>query len=298
MEFPALDQRQGADPTWADTMDTLRAPRPRDQKFWEWRRSSPIRPVVFEDPGVLDDEVVQLHLEQRVVQRLLGRFMAQGFVLHDISRACLAQTTDAIPRVILLGRLSLYGPGAARLHEELIPVTARWTNPKIRKGALSPYAKDSETKTLALLEEALAQKSSWSPPAQVLDQLQAAAPRDVQELLDHLQARGAEYARDAEKKLRARGEAEARAMRQILETQKTHIAQTAVRYEKDDQRGLFPELEEERRQLEDNKRYWSKRLAMLDQELKTEPERVAEVYQVKAQRVEPVGLVYLWPVTG
>ncbi len=50
-EFPALDRRQGADPTWAETMDTLRAPRRRDQKPWEWRRESPIRPVVFHDTG-------------------------------------------------------------------------------------------------------------------------------------------------------------------------------------------------------------------------------------------------------
>ena len=35
-------------------------------------------------------------------------------------------------------RLCLYGPGAARLHEELVPVTARWTDPKVRKGLLSP----------------------------------------------------------------------------------------------------------------------------------------------------------------
>jgi superfamily II DNA/RNA helicase len=74
--FPALDQ--GSDPTWAETMDTLREPRKRDETIWEWRRNSPIRPVVFEDPGVVTDEVVQLHLEQRVVQRLLSRFSAQG----------------------------------------------------------------------------------------------------------------------------------------------------------------------------------------------------------------------------
>src|ERR1019366_217649 len=70
--FPALDQRSGADPSWAETMDSLRVPRPRDQKFWEWRRTSPIRPVVFEDPGIVTEEVVQMHLEQRVVQRLLS----------------------------------------------------------------------------------------------------------------------------------------------------------------------------------------------------------------------------------
>ena len=86
-------------------------PRKRDQKPWEWRRESPIRPVVFEDTGTMDEEVVHLHLEHRVVQRLLGRFIAQGFVHHDLSRACLAQTTDAIPRVILLGDFASMAPG-------------------------------------------------------------------------------------------------------------------------------------------------------------------------------------------
>ena len=89
--FPVLDQRVGADPTWTDTLDTLRVPRRRDQKPWEWRSQSPIRPVVFEDSGTMEEDVVHLHLEHRVVQRLLGRFTAQGFVHHDLSRACLAQ---------------------------------------------------------------------------------------------------------------------------------------------------------------------------------------------------------------
>jgi len=61
--FPALDQRCGADPTWADTMDTLRVPRRRDEKPWEWHGTSPVRPVIFEDPGVIDDATVHLHLE-------------------------------------------------------------------------------------------------------------------------------------------------------------------------------------------------------------------------------------------
>ena len=39
----------------------------------------------------------------RVAQRLLSRFRSQGFIHHDLSRACLAQATDSIPRVILLG---------------------------------------------------------------------------------------------------------------------------------------------------------------------------------------------------
>ena len=300
--FPAIEQQEGADPTWADTMDTLRAPKPRDQKFWEWRRTSPIRPVVFEDTGKMDEEVVHLHLEQRVVQRLLGRFIAQGFVHHDLSRACLAQTSDAIPRVILLGRLCLYGAGAARLHEELIPVTARWADPKIRKGKLNPYARDAESRTMDLLEEAILLKGGRPITDAVLKQLQTCAARDVQELVPHLTARGQEYAQDAEKKLRDRGEAEAKAMREILETQQKHIAETAAKYEKGDSRVRylpgFPENEDELRQLEANKRYWVKRLASLQRELQTEPDRIRELYQVKAKRIEPVGLVYLWPITG
>ncbi len=297
--FPPLDQRPGADPSWADTMDSLRAPQPRDQKFWEWRRTSPIRPVVFQDPGVVTEEVVQLHLEQRVVQRLLGRFTAQGFVYHDLSRACLAQSSDPIPRVILVGRLALYGPGAARLHEELVPVTARWIDTMVRKGPLAPYGREAESRTLALLDEALLPAGARPIPHPVVRQLQAAAPRDIQELLPRLEARCAEYIQDAKLRLEKRAEAEAKAMLEILETQKKHLGETVARYERPEAQLRFQEFnEEERRQLEANHRYWGKRLIDLDKELRTEPDRIRNLYEVRAQRIEPIGLVYLWPVTG
>lgn len=298
--FPALDQREGADPTWVETMDSLRVPRKRDQKPWEWRRVSPIRPVVFEDAGRMDEEVVHLHLEQRVVQRLLGRFTAQGFLHYDLSRACFAQSSDAIRRVVLLGRLSLYGPGAARLHEEIIPVTARWVEPEIRKDPLSPYAREAETRTLGLLEKALLDVQHGISDS-VVGHLQASAARDVRDLLPFLETRGQEFIRDAEQRLTERGEAEAKAMREILETQKKHIQATYTKHEKMDDRQLrlnYGEELEELRQLELNKRYWAKRLDSIETELQTEPERIRGLYQVKARRIEPVGLVYLWPVTG
>ena len=55
---------------------------------------------------------------------------------------------------------------------------------------------------------------------------------------------------------------------------------------------------EELRQLELNKRYRAKRLESIGSELNTEPERIRDLYKLKADRIEPVGLVYLWPVTG
>lgn len=301
LRFPAIDERSGADPTWAETMDTLRVPRKRDEKLWDWRRQSPIRPVVFEDTGMVGDDVVHLHLEQRVVQRLLGRFSAQGFVHHDLSRACFAQATDSIPRVVLLGRLALYGNGAARLHEELIPVTARWIDPNIRKGPLSPYAKDAEAKTMNLLDDSLLNAAGIKLTPEVVAQLQEAAAKDIQELLPHLQTRGEEYAADAEKKLAARGVAESNAMREILSTQRKHISDTMARLSKLNPNQLrldFGDEEDELLQLDANKRYWAKRLDELKEELKTEPDRIASIYEVQAKRIEPVGLVYLWPVTG
>ena len=55
-EVPPLDRRAATDPSWTRTLDSLRTPRKREQKIGEWRKTAPIRPVVFKDRGVLSDE--------------------------------------------------------------------------------------------------------------------------------------------------------------------------------------------------------------------------------------------------
>ena len=210
------------------TLDTLRTPRERDQKFWEWRRQSTIRPIVFDDPGSLTEDVVHLHLEHPVVKRRLGRFIAQGFVLDDLSRACFAQSSDSIPRVVLLGRLCLYGVGAARLHEEIITVTARWIEPERRKGTpLSPYARDGEATTMRQLEEALS-KGIQPKNDLIFKKLQAAGPQDVAELLPHLEKRGELLAEESSKKLTERGRDESEKMLVILQTQQMRRSSSTV----------------------------------------------------------------------
>ena len=49
---------------------------------------------------------------------------------------------------------------------------------------------------------------------------------------------------------------------------------------------------------EADRRHWEGRLTRLERELRDEPRRLRDSYEVRAQRVEPVGLVYLWPVSG
>ncbi len=292
--FPPLDRRAQADASWTGTLDTLRPPRRADQKVADWRREAPIRPVVFEDAGVVTEDTVHLHLEQRVAQRLLARFRAQGFVHHDLSRACLAQVGDAIPRVVLLGRLSLYGSGAERLHEVVVSVTARWVEPAQRKGKLQAYAREAEEKTLDLLERSLG-NGVHAPGKSVQQRLLGSAARDVEELLPQLAPRAEELAATAAEKLRQRGAQEARSLRETLERQHERVHEELVRHE-----GAFDQLtlgfgDEERRELEGNMRAWRTRLDQFHKDLEVEPPRVQQFYEVRATRIEPVGLVYLWP---
>jgi len=296
--FPALDRRAGADPSWARALDALRSPRPREEDPGAWRREAPLRPVVFRDPGTLDAKTVHLHLEHRVVRRVLGRFLSQGFVHFDLSRACVGVSSDPVPRVVLLGRLSLYGEGASRLHDEVIPVAARWTPPDARRRPLAPFAEAGETTTLALLEQALA--TPREVPAAVTDAMLAAIPGDVEALLPHLVSRAEAVEATALGLLADRGDREAQAMVGILEAQRGRIRKEQEKWPEDRQVYMaFEGLKEaERRQLLADRRHWQARLAGIEKEMVSEPDRIRRAYQVHARRVEPVGIVYLWPVSG
>jgi hypothetical protein len=198
--------------------------------------------------------------------------------------------------VILLGRLCLYGPDAARLHEEIVSVTARWIEPSQRKGALKTFARDAEAKTLDLLEQSLLAKNSLRVEETILKRLRDAGPRDVEELLTHLSARGNDLADEAAGKLVERGEKEAGAMKEILNDQKARLTAVARKYS--DPQLSFDFDIEEKRQLDANRRHWEKRLTAIDREMEKEPERIRGLYQIKAKRLEPIGLAYLWPITG
>ena len=296
--FPDVDGRVAADPSWAATLDTLREPIKRDQKRLEWRKVAPIRPVVFKDPGRLTEEVVHLHLEQRMAQRLLARFRAQGFVHHDLSRACLAHVADSVRRVVLIGRLSLYGERAERLHEEIVTVTARWIEPDLRQQPLKRYAADAERKTLALLDQVLDVGRASQPNETIRRRLLKSAARDIAELRPQLEPRADELVSKAKQQLRERGRREAEELREILIRQRKRVRAELRRHETQAVQLALDLDAEDHRQMEANKRSWKHRLEQFDRDLEREPERIRNFYRVRAHRVEPVGLVYLWPQTG
>ncbi|MEG3439963.1 DISARM system SNF2-like helicase DrmD [Pannus brasiliensis CCIBt3594] len=295
-ELPDLNERFGVDPTWAATLDTLRAPRPGNQKLWDWRKEAPIRPLVFADPNSLDGKVVHLHLEHRLVQRLLSRFLSQGFLYHELNKACVCLTRDPIPKVIVLGRLSLYGDRASRLHDEIVAVAAQWLDPSARgRSKLRPLGEGEKGDVLAELEESLASPSLRQVSDQIKERFRDYVKRDVEELIPHLQSRAETLLDRATRDLAKRGKKEAEEMKQLLIEQRKRI----VRQEEETkvkQLSLFST--DELRQLEADRRHWQTRLEKLAGEIESEPERIEQMYQVRACRVEPVGIVYLWPVSN
>lgn len=161
---------------WQEALDDLRErPRGRKEPLKTWRSSAPLKAIAFEPPrdpstGIDAPNVVQVHLEHRLVRRLLSRFLSQGFA-SGLSRVCSIIGPGAQPRVVLIGRLALFGAGAARLHEEMIVVTAPWIEPDRRTGALRSFGKQGEEATLEQLEQAL--REGRTPPPAIVERLRA-----------------------------------------------------------------------------------------------------------------------------
>lgn len=294
--FPNLETRHGSDPTWAPTLDTLRPPPEKGRRDFQWRKEARIRPVTFTAPEGIDDSVVQLHLSHRLVQRLLGRFSSQGFVYDDLSRACLATSDDNIPRVVLLGRLAVYGPRASRLHEEILTITARWSPPEDRSGPLTPFGRDGEQRSMELLRANLGASAHAGVPENILARLAKSIARDVQDLHQHLQPRGEAAMTDAIARLKERGEKEATELTRILHDQRKRVVTELDRNRDWKQLELGLNLDE-KRQRENDIKYWESWLLNVDGDLAREPARIRDFYTVKSHRIEPVGLVYLWPST-
>ena len=281
---------------WQEALDDLRVRRRgRRERLKAWRAEAPLKAIAFEparDPntGVDAENVVQVHLEHRLVRRLLSRFLSQGFT-SGLSRVCSIIGPGAQPRVVLIGRLALYGPGAARLHEELLMVTAAWTEPDRRTSPLRPFGERGEEATLDQLEQALRENRTPSPA--IIERLRASAVRDAGDLEPELQRRAEARRAEVARELLTVGEEESEALRRLLVDQRDRIARREASF---DDRQLSLEFDRaEAEQARRDRRRWQAKYERLAREIEIEPERVRQSYSVVADRLEIVGLVHLWP---
>lgn len=200
---------------------------------------------------------------------------------------------------MLLGRPSLYGRGVERLHEELVPLTARWLEPAQRKGPLAPYARDAEAKTLDLLERTLAAPRVHGPSETIQARLLECAPKDIADLLPHLEPRAHELADDAVQELRWRGEREEAALRETFLQQQARVRDQLAKHESGLEQLTLGFDADDRRQLDAHIQAWRIRLPPARVRPRHRPPpRIRAFYEVQARSIEPVGLVYLWPDTN
>jgi hypothetical protein len=254
--------------------------------------------VVFKDPKEVNADRVHLHLEHPLVQRLLNRFLVRGFQTDELSRAAVISTADDTAKLILLARLSLYGHGAARLHDEVIELVAEWdpADPARRLRVLNATKTDM---ALADLEASLQQRLPPASP-EVQQQLRMGLPVDVAQLKDRLEALAGERAAKAQQLLSQRAEAEAAAFVKVLQEQRERILKTKTKHDSDNDQlafGFAVDEQAQLRQLRENRNHWEKRLARIDRDLEVEPAAIRRTFEVStAPRIEPAGAIYLWPL--
>jgi chromosome segregation ATPase len=226
--------------------------------------------------------------------RLLNRFLMRGFQTDALSRAAVLGTNDDTAKLIVLARLSLYGHGASRLHDEVLAVAAEW-DPSDPSRRLRKLSAEKTARAMEDLETALQQR--LEAPEGISATLQAHLSGDVAQLHDALDQKVDERRQEAAAKLAKRADDEAARFVRVLEQQRERILSTRRRTNDNLDQLLLDlgEVKEERRQLEDNRKYWEQRLQTIDLDLAQEPERIRRTFALQTDRVEPAGAIYLWP---
>ena len=175
-------------------------------------------------------------------------------------------------------------------NEEIILVTAAWTEAGRGTKPLRPFGTVREEATLGQLDQAF--RNPRSPAANVTDRIRQWAAKDAADLEPELQRRAETQKSAAIKQLVAVGEAEARSLRRLLEDQRERVAKADAEPD-DPQLSLLPEVAAEAEQRRRDRRHWKAKLERLASDIEQEPERVRQSYVVAADRLETIGLVRL-----
>ena len=278
------------DSSWAPVLDGMREDRTEDMKPWQ---KPPIKPIAFEAADKLDANTIQLHLGHPLVMRLLNRFRSQGFSAHDLSRVTLLENKkDSIRRVIAFGRLTIFGPNAVRLHEEMLMVSGRC----LQDGKLQIFQQKGEQTTLEELFSILEDVVTIHPSVQYQQQALSRVSSDHKQLWELLQEQGESHRETAEIALYKRGEQEAQNMKNLLLQQQQKIKQKLdVTVPQQLMLPFTDKDTEQQLQYERDLKFMAKRLESLVEEIEKEPLRIQAYYQTKKSRIEPIGMVYLWP---
>jgi hypothetical protein len=239
----------------------------------------------------LAEEAEQIHLAHPFVRRILDRFLAQGFGAHDLSRVtALVAPDESVVRVVAYARLTLFGAGAARLHDQLVSIAAAWTGDA---ADVQPY-KDRVTAVTAVRDiEHLLAGTAKAPNATIATRIQTHADALFRALWPHLEAEADALAVEARLGLAQRARRESDELRALLERQRVAIDKAETRLRQAD---LFNiQDRDQKRQIDLDLKHLDRRRGEAASELQSEPAAIEALYDVRMSRLTPVGLVVAWP---
>jgi hypothetical protein len=284
-------------PGWSHSLDTLRLPIEPGEREHEWYRRCKLRPVVFHPPQRITSAVVHLHLEHPLVQRIMSRFVVQGHAAHDLSRVA-ALVTSEVSRVhaVLVGRLTLFSTGGARLHDVLIPLCARVEDPFGVVPTL--LAGSDEDKVTRAWMAALADPSSRTPPRLLANALLDGSAAAVAAMWPALQREGTTQADRARDLLERRANTESDELLRLIKRQRTLIERDIALSE---QGTLALDAHADLtnpailKQIASDRLYLTSRADALDLEEQSGPAALQQLYTVAHQRLIPMSLTWLVP---
>jgi hypothetical protein len=174
----------------------------------------------------------------------------------------------------------------------VLSVVADWRDRARNPGAVKPLAhgRDAEARVLDELIEAL--KGARSADATTVATVIAGVAADVADLRPALATLAASREDRAAVELSRRAESEATSLEALL---RERIARIRREQGGDDRQLMLLLDEAEARQRAADRRSWDRAATRLDDELEREPERLRAANRIRATRLEPIGVVYLWP---
>ena len=279
-------------PGWESTLDALRRPRQRDESLWDWRRAAPPQPVVFDPPPQMTSPRVHLHLHHPFVRRLLDVFTSAGFGAHQLEHlALLEHEHDGHAYAVALARVSLFGHGAVRLHDEIVSHIVRLSG-DTAEGPIEEVT-DHELGQLSVVLENLldVERHEIQLQPHMRDSLLRRARDDYAQLWPIARTRAQSAAEHAGTRLTARGQHESAQLQALLLAQRQQLGAELGRQLSLE--GITNEAE--RRQSLADREALNDRVGAIQHELDHEPEQLRTLYEIQLSRIEPVGLVYLWP---
>ena len=193
---------------------------------------------------------------------------------------------ENVVRAVGFARLTLFGNGAARLHDEIVGLATALSGDA---SEVEPYRdRVSATRAVALAEKLLSTGAA-APNKTISSRVRSHGDALFKALWPHLEAEADALAVEARKGLAQRARKEADDLRVLLQRQQTAIAKAAANL----RQNTLSEVQDkdQKRQVELDLQHLERRRGDAEKELISEPDAIEALYEVQMTRLTPVGLV-------